>query len=109
MAIRFWGAEFEPAVMRDPYSCDAGMPFVGWCNDAFEEALTQVQTSFGSERDQYMHAMNEAFQADRPYIYLAGEKSLGAYLTEKLAMPADACPYFGGLLSWYSVMNTVVK
>jgi peptide/nickel transport system substrate-binding protein len=109
MAVRWWGAEMDPSSMRDLYSCDAAMPFVGWCNEDFEAALDQVQMSYGSDRDQYMDAMNEAYQADRPYIYLAGIVSLGAFRNDRLEMPIDACPYFGGLMSWYSVMNTVVK
>jgi peptide/nickel transport system substrate-binding protein len=109
MAIRSWMAEFEPAVMRDLYSCDAGMPFTGWCSEAFDEANSAIQMAFGPERDQYRHDMNLAFHDERPYIYLAGVQSLGAFRHDKVELPVDSCPYYGGLLSWYSVMNAEVK
>ena len=109
MAIRVWMAEFEPAVMRDLYSCNAGMPFTGWCSQAFEDANDNLQITFGSARDKFRYDMNKAFHDERPYIYLAGMKSLGAFRTDKVELPAEACPYYGQLLSWYSVMNAVVK
>ena len=85
------------------------MPFTGWCSEEFDEALHNAQQTFGEARRPYIDQMDRAFQTERPYIYLAGVDSIGAYLTEKLEMPADSCPYYGSLASWYTLMNTEVK
>jgi len=108
-ALRSWVNEYEPGVLGDLYSCTAAMPFTGWCSETFDDALHSAQQTFGPDRRQYINAMDVAFQTERPYIHLAGVQSLAGYLTEKFEFPADACPYYGTLASWYSLMNVEVK
>jgi peptide/nickel transport system substrate-binding protein len=109
MALRSWVNEYDPGVLGDLFSCDAGMPFTGYCSERFDDALHKAQLSYGDERRGHVDEMDLILQEERPYIHLAGIGSLGGYHSEKLEMPADACPYYGGLISWYAVMNTVVK
>ncbi len=109
LALRSWVNEYDPGVLGDLYSCDAGMPFTGYCSEEFDTALHGAQMSYGEERREYINEMDRILQADRPYIHLAGMMSLGGYDSTKLEFPADACPYYGGLLSWYSVINAEVK
>lgn len=85
------------------------MPFTGYCSEEFDAALHGAQMSYGQERREYIDQMDRILQRDRPYIHLAGMVSLGGYDSTKLEFPPDACPYYGGLLSWYSVMNAEVK
>ena len=109
MALRSWVNEYDPGVLGDLYSCTAAMPFTGYCSERFDNALHAAQLSYGEERRENVNEMDRTMYEERPSIYLAGVLSLGGYRNEKLEMPADSCPYYGGLISWYAVMNTEVK
>lgn len=109
LAIRSWVNEYDPGVLGDLFSCNAGMPFTGYCSEEWDEAWQLTLQSYGAERRENINKMDRQFQTDRPFIHLAGMDHIGGFRTEKLDMPTDACPYYGGLLSWYGVMNTKVK
>lgn len=109
LAIRVYGADWEPGTMGDLQSCAAPLTFTGYCSEEYDTALHNVQTHYGEERLPYIYKMSEALQADRPYIMLAGVIQLGGYRNDRFEMPSDPCGNYGGLLSWYAVMSTVVK
>lgn len=113
MIVRTGETETDPATDDFDWGCWAaeggGLNIEGYCNPELDDLISQVATTSGPDRQELMYGVNKILATDRPFVYLAGIKSIGAYRNDRFEMPNDACPYWEMLMGWYPVMNTTVK
>jgi hypothetical protein len=64
----------------------------------------------GEERVQYIFETDRWMATERPIIWLAGMKTIGAYRSDRVEIPThDLWPDMGYLWGWWNIMNMEVK
>ena len=105
--------ELDPGLDDWPYGCwsaeGGGGNVSGFCDPEFDDLVLEIRHTMGDERLDLIHEEQRILAEVRPEFYLAGVTAIGAYRSDRLEIPHDACPYWSMLLGYYPIMNTVVK
>jgi len=88
---------------------DASGNFNNYCNKEFDALVQKVSETLGEERQQYAYELDRMFARERPYLYVAGVSTIGAYRNDRVEIPHDLHPDGGYLWSWWGLMNMEVK
>jgi ABC-type transport system substrate-binding protein len=89
---------------------DSGGNANNFCVDEFQAILDKVGTTFGEERLQNIYAMDQYVAKERPWIWLAGVNTIGAYRSDRIEIPThDLWPDHGYLWGWWVSLNMKVK
>jgi len=106
-----------PAHMDYTISCWAagagpvGRNYPGYCNEEFDALMYEAFYTMDEEQfKESLFAAEEILNQERPFITLAGINTVQAYNGAKFEFPERVCHESdGGLLSWYPLMNVIVK
>jgi peptide/nickel transport system substrate-binding protein len=116
MSINAWAVDIDPASMNSQLSCwasEAGsgaLNFAGYCNPEMDDLVQAYMYSDDPEaRWEPMFEAQRILNQDRPYIFLAGEKSIQAYRNDKFEFPLNTCDLNIGMASPQGLLNAVVK